>query len=100
MSKQKVEVEVDVPDGFELTGEHRPCKEGDYFIDPGNPAMRGPRLAVQSSAGYHHLIIRRKLSTALQACKLLYDSMQPGDAEYRQATCLAAAALREAGVLK
>lgn len=28
MAKQKIEIEVDVPEGWELTGEFRPCKAG------------------------------------------------------------------------
>lgn len=32
MAKQKVEIEVDVPDGYELTGEYRRPNEGDVYL--------------------------------------------------------------------
>lgn len=30
----KIEIEVDIPDGYEATGEYRQPKSGDYWIDP------------------------------------------------------------------
>lgn len=32
MGKQKIEIEVDVPEGFEATGEHREPKDGDWYL--------------------------------------------------------------------
>lgn len=54
MSKQKIEIELDVPDGFEVV-EWRPCTEGDWVIDH----INGKAVAsLRSSGAYRQMILR------------------------------------------
>lgn len=56
MTKQRIEIEVDVPDGFEFV-EFRPPKEGEYFV-----MYCGSPVTATSDYGKKHprLIVRRK----------------------------------------
>ena len=39
--KTKVEIELDIPDGYEATGEFRPWKEGEWFLNSDGNAEIG-----------------------------------------------------------
>lgn len=56
MSKQKIEIEVDAPEGYELTGEYRQVQKGEFFLNCVNIACsrHGP-----ASLGAY-LILRKK----------------------------------------
>lgn len=55
MGKQKIEIEVDVPEGWELTGEYRKAKEGEWYID--NQGAAWERITTTSPQP--RLILRR-----------------------------------------
>lgn len=52
MPIQKVEIEVDIPDGFEATGEVRPPGPGEWYLNG--------KLAVQGSVLSPCLILKKK----------------------------------------
>lgn len=55
MAKQKSEIEVDVPDGWEATGEWRPARQGEAVIHPDHC-----HAFVMNTEGMSNRIILRK----------------------------------------
>lgn len=55
MPKQKIEIELDVPDGWELTGEFRKAEVGEYSITADEPLHK---WTIPTSSSY--FIVRKK----------------------------------------
>lgn len=53
--KQTIQVEIDVPEGFELTGEYREVEDGEYFFTTGNTVRSSEYATI-----YSHFILRKK----------------------------------------
>jgi hypothetical protein len=54
--KQRVTLELDVPDGWEATGEWRPPEPAEPYLDPIGQVVKNPGRSI-----YRVLILRRKL---------------------------------------
>ena len=54
MSRQRIEIEVDVPEGFGATGEFRPPQRGEWFI-----AINGQLMEATESYVDPRIILRR-----------------------------------------
>jgi hypothetical protein len=71
MARQKIEVEVDLPDGFESTGEYRFPTDGDW-VSCGFGGDEHPCAVRWQTTGFakgKYLILRRKEPLAIQACR-------------------------------
>lgn len=53
MAKQKIEVEVDIPSGFEATGKYRKPTAGEWYLYAGRADL------ATYTIGYPYLILRR-----------------------------------------
>jgi hypothetical protein len=91
MAKQKIETEIDVPEGYEATGERRTPRRGDLWAAADGTVGTWDNNGCECQA----FIIRRKEPLAIQACRKLADSMQPWDADYREACNIARQAIAD-----
>lgn len=68
MSKQRIEIEVEIPEGYEATGEHRPPVIGDHFIGTdGKYAF----CRTDYMTSERRIIIRRKEPTHVRLAKYI-----------------------------
>lgn len=67
MAKQKIEIEVDIPDGYEATGELRKVESGDCFLSLGNPVQ----IWTGSTSVQRYLILRKKELKGVEYLKSL-----------------------------
>ena len=58
MPKQKVELELCVPLGYEATGEYRAPRKGEWIIDIFNPARA--EMTNNSAAAGNYIILRKR----------------------------------------
>jgi hypothetical protein len=78
MAKQKIEIEVDIPEGYEPTGEIRVPRLGEPFtpamIDNGVLVRHAEKEDVETCCfgrgPYRRIILRNKEPLAIQACRM------------------------------
>lgn len=59
----KIELDVQIPDGYEATGEYRPPRTGEWFFD------HGCARCYDGRRGLSYIILRKKRWRAEQGCK-------------------------------
>lgn len=77
MSKQKIEIEVDIPLGYEATGEFRHMREGDFAFDVDWNVHSFAWNAARFKMPIIKLILRRVEPLSIQACRVLSNAYTP-----------------------